>query len=169
MNAGRVVIIAFTGIACLLGCAAKPPFQNVPPTILFVPDNLSPKWHVMTKSIVPKRINRMANSSVVASESKSATDYKLVLRFVRADKEITGSSFGGIGSVSPIGVGAIGGQSKNRHQFTIEAEAELIDRQGKSVWKWVGYGEDKDADEAIEEIADDIASDLAKNGFLPPK
>lgn len=171
---GAAVLSVLLAFLALVGCARhsqqpKVAYLEIEPAILFVAEGLSPKWNELTREIIPKRVNRVANANLVSYQSITAPKYKLVLRFVNADKEITGTTSRGIGVVGPLGSGLLGvggSKSKVKTLTTLEAEASLIDQKGQSVWKWVGYGEDKDADDAVEQLGDKMGADLAKRGFL---
>ena len=168
-------------LATTVSCSTAP---RVPPPIvedgiLFVTDGLSPKWEELTHKLIPVQINKMAKAQnrisknarteLIVSESGAKPKYRLVLKFFSQDKEVTGSkSSGSAGGGAYGGAVIVGGSSKTKikSQYTIEAEANLIDQSGKNVWRWAGYSEDENADDAVKQLGEKIAIDLGKRGFL---
>lgn len=174
---GAAVLTVLLAFLALVGCARhsgqpKVAEPTIEPVILFSAEGLSPKWDELTREIIPKRINRRAKTKLVAYEDIAAPKYKLVLRFVNREKEIVGSKGTGAamaGPVTPSGpqmLGVAGSKSKIKTKTTVEAEASMRDPKGQIVWKWVGYGEDEDENNAVEQLGDKMGADLAKRGFL---
>lgn len=159
--------IIFMSMMTLAGCSSRPPFLNSEPTIQLVIENASPRWDELTRTYMPRRINKRVNANVVSHQPVPSPVYTLTLSFYGSDREVTGSKSSGIAAGGGI---IVGGSLKSKvlSKTTIEATSTLTDRSGKIIWSWVGFAEHKTAGHAVEALADKIAKELVRHRLIEP-
>lgn len=141
-------------------------------SIVFHGVDMTPKWEELSRTLIPRQINRKAEATIVDNNPKKHRKYKLTVRFLNTTKDITGSDSRGGGVAGASGnIALASGRSRTKIKTitTIEAIATLAGSEGKTLWKWSGYSEDEDDDDAVEKIGDKMADELSEAGYLDAK
>lgn len=147
----KTVALLFVVIVSTMGCATKVPEDAKPDLIVVSPVDGSPFWNSLVRRYFREVINEEAHYAIVTAGNTAPNT--LLVNVFNQDRHMTGrvDKFVGV-----------------QFRVRVEAKATLIDSNRRALWEWEGYEEGKSESKAIVELAERVAAELNKAGFLKP-